>query len=339
MNEQQNGAQPAYDVYVEQDRVTFVRKPEQAIDSTLAQEPLRWVLAVLLGSHSLIVLLSLTLAAYLTLVPATATVYALADRVPAIASVHSLPAVSMSLSQIVPTSGRVHVPATQARGLVVFYNALTQPQTIAAGTLLVGSDGQEIVTDQAAYVPGGDYASNGQATVRAHALNSGVEGNIKAGDVSGPCCRAFIQAVNAQFSGGRNARDFQAVTQSDISAATTGLLSQLQHLVTERLSSLTPTGEAIVAPVPCTTHTASSKPGGAEATHVMVTVRQTCQPSAYNTSELQRSLAILIADKTPEQARTILAGQGIKDAGIRLEWLRDRLPADAKLIHIVIVFH
>lgn len=214
--------QPAYDIYVEEDRVTFVRRPEQVIDSTPAQEPFRWVPAVLLGAHGLIALLSLALAAYLTLIPATAMVYALADRIPSVASVHSLPAVSMSLSQSVPTTGHVHMPATQARGLVVFYNSLTQSQVIDSGTLLIGSDGEQIVTDQAAYVPGSSLPVMGHVSVWAHALNPGTEGNIRAGDISGPCCRAFIQAVNTAFTGGHDARDIQTVTKADIDTATAG---------------------------------------------------------------------------------------------------------------------
>ncbi len=339
MSEQLNDTQPAYDIYVEEDRVTFVRRPDQVIDSTPAQAESRIILIVMLGAHGLIALLSLALAAYLTLVPATATVYALADGIPAIAQVHALPALSMTRSQIVNTTGHVHVPASQARGLVTFYNSLTQPQVIAAGTLLIGADGEQIVTDQTADVPGGNYASNGQATVWAHALNPGAEGNVRADDISGPCCRAFIQAVNAAFTGGRNARDYQTVTKADIETATAGLLAQAQQSMQGRMASLLPPGEAMLTPVPCSTHATSNHAVGAEATQVMVTVKQTCQPQAYNTHDLQRALASLIAGRTPGNARTILQQQGIREAGIRLEWLRDRLPADSKQIRIVLLFH
>jgi len=331
MSEQLNDTEPAYDVYIEEDRVTFVRRPEQepVVESTPAQEPLRFVPIVMLGAHGLIALLALVLAAYLALISATATVYALASGVPALAHVYALPAISMTRSQIVPTTGRVHVPATQARGLVTFYNSLTQPQVIDAGTLFIGADGEQIVTDQAAYVPAGDYTSNGQATVWAHALNTGVEGNVKAGDISGPCCRAFIQAVNSAFSGGHDARDIQAVAKS----------AQLQQSLQARLSTLLSPGNTLVTPVPCSTHTASSQAVGTQASQMSVTVRQTCTPAAYNLSELERSLASLIAGKTPQEARAILARQSIKEAGIRLDWLRDRLPVKIDQIHIVLVFH
>ena len=341
MNEQDTT--PAYDIYVEEDRVTFVRRPEPTVESDLdvtVTSGLRFVPIVMLASHGLIALLALALAAYLTLVPATAEVYALASGVPALARVYALPAITMSKSKTVPTTGRVHVPASQAHGWVTFYNGLLQPQTIAAGTLLIGSDGEQVVTDETAYVPAGDLTGNGQATVWAHALNPGPEGNIKAGDITGPCCKPLIQAVNAPFSGGHGELDYQAVTKADISTATIDLDAQLQHSLAGRMASLLPPGGAVLTPVPCTTtHTASSKPVGAQASQVTVTVTQDCQPQAYNVSELERGLASLIAGKTTAQARAILLKQGIKEAGIRLSWLRDRLPVNINQIKFVLVFH
>jgi hypothetical protein len=339
MSEYLDDTKASYDIFVEEDRVTFVRRPEQAVDSTPAQAERPIVLIVMLGAHGLIALLSLLLAAYLTLVPATATVYALASGVPALAHVYTLPALTMSKSEIISTTGRVHVPATQARGLVTFYNSLTQPQVIDAGMLLIGSDGEQVVTDQVAYVPAGNLVTYGNASVWAHALSYGEEGNIRAGDIYGPCCRAFIQAVNAAFTGGHGARGIQTVTRADISTATTDLAAQLQQSMQGRVASLLPPGDAMLTPVPCSTHTTSSEPVGAQASQVSVTVRQTCTPAAYNVSELQHALASLIAGKSPGEARTILLRQDIQSAAIRLAWLRDRLPADASQIHVALIYH
>jgi hypothetical protein len=231
------------------------------------------------------------------------------------------------------------VPATQARGLVTFYNSLTQPQVIDAGTLLLGADGEQVVTDQAAYVPAGNLVTYGNASVWAHALSDGEEGNIKAGDIYGPCCRAFIQAVNAQFSGGRDARDIQTVTQADIDTSVASLLAQGQQSLQGRVASLLPPGDAVLAPVPCNKRVASNHPVGAEASQVTVTVTQNCTPVAYNVRDLQHALASLIAGKTLAQARAILLRQGMKEAGIRLDWLHDHLPFDINRIKIVLVFH
>ena len=342
MNEHLSDTEPAYDIFVEEDRVTFVRRLEPTVESDLdvtVTSGLRFVPIMMLGAHGLIALLALALAAYLTLVPATAEVYALASGVPALAHVHRLPVIAITRSETVNTTGHTHVPATQARGLVTFYNSLTQPQVIDAGTLLLGADGEQVVTDQAASVPASNLPVMGSVSVWAHALSSGVEGNIRAGDIQGPCCRAFIQAVNAQFSGGRDAKDIQTVTRADRDTAVAGLLAQAQQAMQGRVASLLPPGDAALAPVPCSTHVASSKVVGAQARQITVTVTQDCQPQAYNVHDLQHALASLIAGKTPAQARTILLRQGMKEVGIRLDWLHDRLPVNSNQIHMVLVVH
>src|SRR6266567_715313 len=321
MNEPLTDTQPAYDIYVEEDRVTFVRRQEQVVDSTPGQAPRLAFPTVFMGAHAAIAFLSIAFAAYLMLMPASATVYALADKLPTLARVHPLPAISMSRSQSVPTTGRSHMPATQAKGLVTFYNSLTSQQVIDAGTLLVGSDGQEIVTDQDASIPAGNLVVYGHVSVWAHALTYGSLGNIKAGDIYGACCRAFIQAVNAEFTSGTNARDYTTVTKSDIDTAASGLTAQLQQSLQARLSALLSPGDTLIKPVSCTTHTASSK------------------PMSYSIHDLQHSLAALIAGKSAQDARAILQRQGIRSVGIHLDLLRDRLPKDSYQIHVILVYH
>jgi hypothetical protein len=53
-------------------------------------------------------------------------------------------------------TGTAHVPATVAFGTLTFYNAATYPQTIAAGTVLTGADGVQVVTDTTAPLPAGN---------------------------------------------------------------------------------------------------------------------------------------------------------------------------------------
>ena len=60
-------------------------------------------------------------------------------------------------------SGVAHVPATVAHGTLTFYNAATYPQTIAAGTVLTGADGVQVVTDAAAPIPAGNPPLFGSA--------------------------------------------------------------------------------------------------------------------------------------------------------------------------------
>lgn len=212
--------------------------------------------------------------------PLTATILIKAQQVTSLAHVYTLPPVTIQQSQMVATTGHGHIPATQAHGTITFYNASTQQQIVDAGTLLVGRDGEQIITDQTAYIPAGTLNTNGSVGVWAHAIDYGPAGNIAADDIYGACCRLLVQAVNSQFTGGHNAKDYPLVTKTDIATATSNLLAQVQaefSLHHENLSQ----GETLVTPVPCITHTTSNHWTGDEAAQVTVTVSQFCSPSAY----------------------------------------------------------
>ncbi len=330
---------PEYDVYVEADRITIIPKQEQVVDNSAVQNSETYfqnnftIPLIFMGSHALIVLLSLMLVAYVAFIPHITTVYVLTNTLPT----HPLPAVTLTQSQSTSATGHRHIAATQARGYITFYNSLTQSQIIDTGTLLVGADGEQVVTDQGADLPPGTLTTNGRTTVRAHSLNYGTEGNIRAGDIYGPCCRQFVQAVNAPFSGGHNARDFKTVAKDDIATATSEALAQVQQKIAE-INFGDKTGETLVTPVPCNTSTSSNHAVEAEAAQVVVTVSQFCTPSAYNLHALQQTLAALVAGKTPQEARTLLQMAGMRGVGIHLDWLLDRLPADSNRIHVVLLY-
>jgi hypothetical protein len=109
-----------------------------------------------------------------------------------------LSALTMSQQKTVPTTGLGHQNVTQATGYVTFYNAATYPQEIPAGTLLIGADGVQVVTDQTAFIPAGNLLTNGHTTVTAHALLAGSAGNIQGGDIYGPCCRVNVWWTECQ---------------------------------------------------------------------------------------------------------------------------------------------
>jgi hypothetical protein len=115
---------------------------------------------------------------------------------------HVLSAVTIRQQQTVPTTGQGHHDAQAAHGSITFYNAAPYEQTVAAGTLLTGMDGVQVVTDVDATLPAGTLATNGQRTVAAHAVLPGPAGNIRAGDIYGACCRLNVFAVNSAFTGG-----------------------------------------------------------------------------------------------------------------------------------------
>ena len=122
-------------------------------------------------------------------------------------------------------SGVTHVPAVAAGGTLTFYNAATYPQTIAAGTVLTGADGVQVVTDAAAPIPAGNPPLVGVITVNAHTALAGARGNIAALDIDGLCCVAGVAVKNtAGFSGGQDAQTYPTVRQADIDGLARPLL-------------------------------------------------------------------------------------------------------------------
>lgn len=140
-----------------------------------------------------------------------------------------LSSLTMSQIQTVAATGRTQQAAQPGRGTITFYNAALYPQSIAAGTLLTGSDGIQAATDHGVTVPAVNYPTLGVATVTAHAIQPGVAGNIKAGDIYGSCCLLNISAVNSAFRGGQEAETYQSVSKQDIDTAVSSLKAQLMQ--------------------------------------------------------------------------------------------------------------
>lgn len=266
--------------------------------------------------------------------PPIAAILVQAQAITGLAHVYTLPPVTLTQSKTVVASGQGHVKASYGRGLVTFYNGAPNAQTIAAGELLTGNDGQEVVTDQDVTIPAGSLTTNGFATVSAHALDYGPAGNIAAGDIYGPCCRAWVKVVNAQFTGGHAARDYAVVTQSDIATAVSNLQTQENLLVNERILS----GETLITPVPCTTQTTSNHRAGDVASQVTVIVRQDCHPTAYKLQAIQSSLIRLVVGKTKQDALYALQHlPGVRSASISWAWGDAKLPRDAKYINLILL--
>ncbi len=267
--------------------------------------PQLYPLLLVLFAAMLLPLFSILFQLHMLLSPPIATILIQAQQITQLAHVYRLPPVTITQSQVVTTTGHGHISATQATGLVTFYNASTQQQIVDAGTLLVGKDGEQVITDETATIPAGTLTTNGSASVLAHAVDYGPAGNIPADDIYGACCRLLVQAVNSQFTGGHNAKDYPLVTKADIATATSNLLAQVQAEMSLRKDNLGP-GETLVTPVPCTTHTASNHQAGDEAAQVVVTVNQSCSPSAYKPRDVQSSLIHLVAGKTKQDALSAL---------------------------------
>jgi hypothetical protein len=154
------------------------------------------------------------------------------------------------------------------------------------GELLKGSDRVEVVTLQDAVIPAGMLATNGQVTVPARAVHAGPQGNIRAGDIYGKCCRDNVFVSNGPFSGGQDARSYQMVTQQDINGAASSLKARLDLSVQAALSQQVQPTETLVTPIPCSTTVTPDHQAGSETTQVSVTVSETCTGEVYTTSAL-----------------------------------------------------
>ena len=254
-----------------------------------------------------------TLAATVTLVPGTKTlstsltVTALSTGTPEQArqqvAARLLEVGSPTQRQTVSTTGTGHAPARVGEGTVTFYNAAPYSQTVAAGTLLTGADGVEIVTDAPAVIPAGNPPIEGEATVPAHATTIGPQGNIAPLDLNGLCCMAGVSVKNTTaFHDGRDAYDYPMVTQADINQAAGPLVATLTSATQARLQAEVHQSERLAGPVQCQPTVTLDHPVGSDASQVTVSVSVTCHAQVYDHEAVLR----LVTNTLMQQASTTL---------------------------------
>ncbi len=202
-----------------------------------------------------------------------------------------------------PTTGTGHAPARVGEGTVTFYNAAPYSQTVAAGTLLTGADGVEIVTDAPAVIPAGNPPIEGEATVPAHATAIGPQGNIAPLDLNGLCCIVGISVKNTTaFHDGQDAYDFPMVTQADIDQAAGPLLATLTSATQASLQAEVHPNERLAGQVGCQPTVTPDHPVGSDASQVTVSVSATCHAEVYDYGTVVR----LVTNALMQQATTNL---------------------------------
>lgn len=251
------------------------------------------VLAVALGTVTLLIMFApsatVTIIPISTQITTTRTVTTVSSN--ANAAQQQIPGrlldtITLSQAKTVPATGTGHQQAQTAHGFITFYNALPAPQTIPAGELLTGADGVEVVTLQDAVIPAGTLAINGRVAVPAQAVNAGPQGNIAANDMYGKCCRDNVFVSSGPFRGGQNARSYQMVTQQNINSAVSSIKASLDQSVQAALSQQVQPNDTLVTPVPCTFIVITDHKAGEEASHVQVTVSETCTGEVYDTKAM-----------------------------------------------------
>jgi Baseplate J-like protein len=212
--------------------------------------------------------------------------------------------ITLSQSQTVTTTGKGHQDATQAHGTITFYNGQFAGVTIAAGTLLTGASGVQVITDQDAVLPAGNPPTYGQARVAAHALVSGTRGNIPAYDINQACCAISVLAKNTQpWTGGQDERDFHTVAQSDIGRAVSPLKMTLAQSVSGAFQGQLKPNEQLYI-LPCTPTVLSDHLPGEEATQVHVTVSETCSAVSYDKDTLQAQATAFLSTQAATRLGT-----------------------------------
>ena len=198
---------------------------------------------------------------------------------------HQLAPVTITKSQTAPTTGKGHQNAAAAGGTLTFYNGKFSSQMIPAGTIYTGSDGVKIVTSETLTIPAAQPPQFAVASTYAYALRPGAKGNITAGDINLALSSDLLVKNLTAFTGGHNARDFQAVAQADLNTLTMILKTALVERILQAFS-LQP-GET-VTPTDCRYSTTADHGPGEEATTVTMKASYTCKGIAYNTQELER---------------------------------------------------
>ena len=257
-------------VYVEEDRITFVRESPETIESTPPppRETRSWFVAALFAT----LLIVIVLASLLAPSPDVSKAFTVTVQGFDLAPIHQ------SVTVQAQATGKGVIAPTTATGSITFYNGQPYTQIIPTETILKGQDGVAVITNEAATIPPAVQTippTYGQVTVPAYALVPGASGNIAAGDINESCCVTSVIAQNSSaFTGGRDGQHFTYVTKQDVYHAVTPLLSTLEQRVPQLFTSLAlmPTCVPSVAAIP---------PVGQKAVTFTVTATVKCTAVSY----------------------------------------------------------
>jgi len=196
----------------------------------------------------------------------------------------------------VRATGIVRETATAAHGMLTFYNPAGFAQTVVGGTT-IDQAGLQVMTDQSVSIPAGTPSSANSATVAAHVLQTGSQGNIAPLTIDGLCtgCSGTDLAVKnlAAFWGGQDAVQYMTVRAADVSGVTRAQEPLLEVQSRDGLREHIRAGEQLGAPVACAQQARSDPAAGARAVQVLVQVTVTCTALVYSPADAQQRAATL----------------------------------------------
>lgn len=213
-------------------------------------------------------------------------------------------------------TGHNQVPAVAAKGSLTFFNGSTASFTVAAGTQLRAANGVMFATDAAAFIPAANPPTEGSYVVSAHAVTAGANGNIPASSISGQCCVAgnFVTVRNDNaFTGGQDAKDYNFVQQSDVSAFVSTAKAQLTQQANTTLKGQLKAGEQLAQATNCPGTFQSSNQIGDQGVNIpstSVTVTVACKAEAYDQNGMNTLVTNLLQQKAKTDVGPNYAEQG-----------------------------
>ena len=309
---QQDAVEEVIDVYFVR-RETGQEQEEVTVESMVQKSPqanLPYASFIVLAVNILLalsvllvaILPQLTSSVTITLIPlekqvsATGTIKAVSG-VPTTGQIPArfLPSLTLTQAKRTKATGHGHQNATQAQGFILLYNGQAAAYSLAMGTVFTGGDGVQVATDEVVTIPPGNPPLFGQATISAHAISPGNQGNIASGDINTTIATAVF-VKNSQFTGGQNERNFTYVTKADIQSVAAPLTTFITRSENAALQAQLTSNEALLR-MPCPPSVRSSHQVGDEAALVVVTVSEHCTGVAYNAEALQKRAIQLLTSQ------------------------------------------
>jgi hypothetical protein len=216
--------------------------------------------------------------------------------------IRRLSASSASPSVLVHPTGILHIPATTATGMLMWYNQEPFPQTIPAGTPLTSTSGLPVAPDRDVIVPASIYGLPGQISSSAHALQDGARGNIAAYTINALCtCGGAlgIRVTNQAFFGGQDSEKRRVFQASDIGQAVAPLIDPTRNQTIAQLQKLMRASEHIGTPH-CASQISTDHPSKNVA-RMSAVITFSCAVSAFNKDDVRRK-AVLLFRHHPAQA-------------------------------------
>jgi serine/threonine protein kinase len=192
-----------------------------------------------------------------------------------------------------------HQDPQSATGKITFFNSSSDPINILPGTTLqVGNI--QIVTDENAVVPAatpisGSQSQNGQAVVSAHAVQSGIVGNITALAINETCCgSSSVWAKNQNaFTGGTDAVDYNYLKPEDVNAVSSADQDTLKSKAQNDIEGQEKSGEELLVdtfncdPPKTTESIQPNTPVDSSITSAAVTINMSCQAEVFDANAVQ----------------------------------------------------